>query len=50
MAAMDGIDSIEYSSQLVPDDRLALQVMATINLCDCVEGWSKNIEEQQAIW
>ena len=38
MAAMNGIDSIEHSSQLVPNDRLALQVMATINLCDCVEG------------
>ena len=23
--------------------------MAKINLCDCVEGWFKNIEAQQAI-
>ena len=34
---------------IAPDDPLALRVTATVNLCDCVEGWSKNVEEQQAI-
>jgi class 3 adenylate cyclase/tetratricopeptide (TPR) repeat protein len=34
---------------LAPDDPLALRLTAQVNLCDCVEGWSKNVEEQQAI-
>jgi DNA-binding winged helix-turn-helix (wHTH) protein/tetratricopeptide (TPR) repeat protein len=34
---------------LAPDDRLALQMTAVVNLCDCVEGWSRNIAEQHAI-
>jgi tetratricopeptide (TPR) repeat protein len=34
---------------LAPDDPLALQLTAQVNLCDCVNGWSKNVEEQQAI-
>jgi tetratricopeptide (TPR) repeat protein len=34
---------------IAPDDPLALKLTAQINLCDCVEGWSKNVEEQQAI-
>jgi class 3 adenylate cyclase/TolB-like protein/tetratricopeptide (TPR) repeat protein len=34
---------------LAPDDPLALYVTANVNLCDCVNGWSKNVEEQQAI-
>jgi tetratricopeptide (TPR) repeat protein len=34
---------------IAPDDLLALSLTATINLCDCVEGWSKNVEEQQAV-
>jgi TolB-like protein len=34
---------------LAPDDALALYLTANVNLCDCVEGWSKNVEEQQAI-
>ena len=33
----------------VPDDLLALYLTARVNLCDCVEGWSHNVEEQQAI-
>ena len=28
---------------------MALGLTAMVNLCDCVEGWSKNVEEQQAI-
>jgi adenylate cyclase len=34
---------------LAPDDLLALKLTAQVNLCDCVDGWSKNVEEQQAI-
>ena len=34
---------------IAPDDPLALRLTAMVNLCDCVEGWSKNVEEQQAI-
>jgi tetratricopeptide (TPR) repeat protein len=32
-----------------PDDRLATFLMADFNLCDCVMGWSTNVEEQKAI-
>jgi tetratricopeptide (TPR) repeat protein len=32
-----------------PDDRLATFLVAEFNLCDCVMGWSKNIEQQKAI-
>jgi tetratricopeptide (TPR) repeat protein len=32
-----------------PDDALALEVTAQVNLCDCVMAWSKNVAEQQAI-
>jgi len=34
---------------LAPDDPLALRIVAKINLCDCVEAWSTNIAEQQAV-
>ena len=34
---------------LAPDDPLALRLTAKVNLCDCVEGWSTNVAEQQAI-
>jgi tetratricopeptide (TPR) repeat protein len=34
---------------LAPDDPLALKVTAKINLCDCVEAWSPNVADQQAI-
>ena len=34
---------------LAPDDNLALFLMANVNLCDCVDGWSTNVAEQQAI-
>ncbi len=34
---------------LAPNDPLALRITAKINLCDCVEAWSTNIAEQQAI-
>jgi tetratricopeptide (TPR) repeat protein len=34
---------------LAPDDKLAIRATADINLCDCVEGWSTNVAEQQNI-
>ena len=34
---------------IAPDDPMALGLTAMVNLCDCVEGWSRNVEEQQAI-
>jgi adenylate cyclase len=34
---------------LAPDDPLVLFMTAKVNLCDCVNAWSKNVEEQQAI-
>lgn len=32
-----------------PDDPYALRTMARINLCDCVNSWSPNPDEQKAI-
>lgn len=32
-----------------PDDQYALRVLATVNLCDCVNSWSANPDEQKAI-
>jgi tetratricopeptide (TPR) repeat protein len=32
-----------------PDDRLANFLVADFNLCDCIMGWSTNVEEQKAI-
>jgi hypothetical protein len=34
---------------LAPDDPLALRLTVKINLCDCVDAWSTNVAEQQAI-
>ena len=34
---------------LSPNDHLATFLMADFNLCDCIMGWSTNIEEQKAI-
>jgi TolB-like protein len=34
---------------LAPDDPLALQMTARVNLCDCVNAWSKDPKVQQAI-
>lgn len=41
-------DLLNRALALAPDDPLALYLTARVNLCDCVEGWSKNVEEQQA--
>jgi tetratricopeptide (TPR) repeat protein len=35
--------------ELAPDDPLSLWETAILNLCDCVNGWSQNVAEQQAI-
>jgi TolB-like protein len=34
---------------LAPDDLYALRTRTTVNLCDCVNAWSKNPDEQKAI-
>jgi TolB-like protein len=34
---------------MASDDLYALRTRATINLCDCVNAWSKNPDEQKAI-
>jgi TolB-like protein len=34
---------------IAPDDLYALRTLATVNLCDCVNAWSKNPDEQKAI-
>jgi TolB-like protein len=34
---------------MAPDDQFSLRSVATINLCDCVNAWSKNPDEQKAI-
>jgi tetratricopeptide (TPR) repeat protein len=40
---------LDRALKIAPDDPLALRLTAQVNLCDCVEGWSKNVEEQQTI-
>jgi len=40
---------LERAIAMAPNDRLALRVVAQVNLCECVEGWSSNVAEQQAI-
>ncbi len=35
--------------KIAPDDRLVLYLTAAVNLCDCVEGWSKTPEVQIAL-
>jgi tetratricopeptide (TPR) repeat protein/TolB-like protein len=42
-------DLLNRALALAPDDPLAVYLTARVNLCDCVQGWSKNVEEQQAI-
>ncbi|MBK7331207.1 MAG: hypothetical protein IPI87_01855 [Betaproteobacteria bacterium] len=48
-AYVTATDLLNRALVLAPDDPLALLVTARVNLCDCVNGWSKNVEEQQAI-
>lgn len=42
-------DLLKRALILAPDDALAIRATADINLCDCVEGWSTNVAEQQSI-
>jgi len=48
-AYITATDLLNRALMLAPDDLLALSITARVNLCDCVNGWSKNVEEQQAI-
>jgi class 3 adenylate cyclase/TolB-like protein len=48
-AYTNATDLLNRALTLAPDDPLALMLTAQVNLCDCVQGWSKNVEEQQAI-
>ena len=34
---------------MAPNDLYALRTLTTVNLCDCVNAWSKNPDEQKAI-
>jgi TolB-like protein len=34
---------------MAPDDLYALRTLTTVNLCDCVNAWSKDPDEQKAI-
>jgi tetratricopeptide (TPR) repeat protein/TolB-like protein len=42
-------DLLKRALLLAPDDALAIRATADINLCDCVEGWSTNVAQQQSI-
>jgi adenylate cyclase len=48
-AYITATDLLNRALLLAPDDPLALSLTARVNLCDCVNGWSKNVEEQQGI-
>jgi tetratricopeptide (TPR) repeat protein len=45
----DASDLLKRALVLAPDDPLATYLTAHINLCDCVLGWSTNVEEQKTI-
>ncbi|HEY8244771.1 MAG TPA: adenylate/guanylate cyclase domain-containing protein, partial [Casimicrobiaceae bacterium] len=40
---------LERAIAMSPNDRLTLRLIAQVNLCVCVEGWSRDVAEQQAI-
>jgi tetratricopeptide (TPR) repeat protein len=42
-------DLLKRALAVAPDDPLATYLTADINLCDCVLGWSPNVDEQKAI-
>jgi tetratricopeptide (TPR) repeat protein len=48
-AYISAADLLKRALTLAPDDALAIRGTADINLCDCVEGWSTNVVEQQSI-
>jgi class 3 adenylate cyclase/TolB-like protein len=40
---------LDRALAISPNDQLALMLVARVNLCECVEGWSRDVAEQQAI-
>jgi TolB-like protein/tetratricopeptide (TPR) repeat protein len=48
-ANADANKLLDKALTLSPDDPFALRVVAQINLCDCVNSWSANPDEQKAI-
>jgi tetratricopeptide (TPR) repeat protein len=40
---------LDRALKLSPDDFLALEVTAEVNLCDCVQGWAADLEKETAI-
>ena len=48
-AYITATDLLNRALVLAPDNPLALRVMAVVNLCDCVDAWSTNVDEQLAI-
>jgi len=48
-AYITATELLNRALKLAPEDPLALYLTADVNLCDCVEAWSTNVEEQQAI-
>jgi TolB-like protein/tetratricopeptide (TPR) repeat protein len=48
-ANADANKLLDKALTLSPDDQFALRVVAQINLCDCVNSWSANPDEQKAI-
>ena len=48
-AYVSATDLLKRALVLAPEDPLALQLTASVNLCDCINGWSKNPDEQKAL-
>ncbi len=42
-------DLLHRALTLAPDDPLALELTAVVNLCDCTMAWSHDVEKQKAI-
>jgi tetratricopeptide (TPR) repeat protein len=40
---------LDRALKLSPNDFLALEVTAEVNLCDCVQGWAADLEKETAI-
>jgi TolB-like protein len=40
---------LDRALAMAPNDLYALRTRSTVNLCDCVNAWSKNPDEQKAI-
>jgi tetratricopeptide (TPR) repeat protein len=48
-AYIAGTSLLRRALALAPDDPLALRLTAQLNLCDCINAWSPNVDEQRAI-